>query len=785
MRRGSWFIALLISLSCLGASQHAQTANAFRPGGRVLLDAHNCYPYGEWWSDRIDRALSNGIPLAIEQDLAWYKDPRTNRAWSVLSHSPAATGSEPTLKEYFFERIRPIVESALKDSDRSSWPLITLNLDFKTEEPEHLRAIRSLLREYQDWLTTAPRSQDIRVMAALNVKPLLVLTGESDAQKKVFHDEVSVGASLLVFGATRTHNEDPTAPATSLAPEPADNYHRWWNNPWRVIEPAGQPAASEWNGEKEQRLRNLVRYAHDRGYWIRFYTLDGESSADESSHGWFHSYNFGSLDAARLRWQAAIRAGVDFVAVDQYENFASELNGSVSRSARTLIISGSLTRDDYERLLERSFDVLPGTRSLRIELAYTGTDRGTVIDLGLRGPAGFRGWSGGGPQKIVVGPTFTSYGYLPGPIEAGSWAVILGVPNIRGGSTDTYSISIEQLDREEPSFPVIRHEAAWFTGDFHSHSGHSDGHAEVLGGTQTKIPPHRVFEAARRVGLDFVTLTDHNTTSHWTEVERLQSYYNNMLLLHAREVTTYNGHLNAFGEREFTDFRVTTDRPLEVILDELTSRGVFISINHPALPDDESCMGCGWTSGAKPEVMRRVNGIEIVNGDRAEGPLSGWAIWAKMLNAGYHLTAIGGSDEHTADETRDRSIGTPATVVYADELSEPALLDGLRKGRAYVRTRGPQGPTLQFEASSENLTWRVGDTVPKAVTAFTLSASASRATNQQLQWVRNGEIISTSRVVGEQPVTLEVKTQRGEWFSVIIRDENGPTLFSNAIYIEP
>jgi hypothetical protein len=304
-----------------------------------------------------------------------------------------------------------------------------------------------------------------------------------------------------------------------------------------------------------------------------------------------------------------------------------------------------------------------------------------------------------GPQKIVVGPTFTSYGYLPGPIEAGSWAVILGVPNIRGGSTDTYSISIEQLDREEPSFPVIRHEAAWFTGDFHSHSGHSDGHAEVLGGTQTKIPPHRVFEAARRVGLDFVALTDHNTTSHWTEVERLQSYYNNLLLLHAREVTTYNGHLNAFGEREFTDFRVTTDRPLEVILDELTSRGVFISINHPALPDDESCMGCGWTSGAKPEVMRRVNGIEIVNGDRAEGPLSGWATWAKMLNAGYHLTAIGGSDEHTADETRDRPIGTPATVVYADGLSEPALLDGLRKGRAYVRTRGPQGPTLQFEAA--------------------------------------------------------------------------------------
>src|SRR5262245_12444274 len=173
MKRACWFFALLISLSRIGASQQPQTTTAFRPGGRVLLDAHNCYPYGEWWSDRIDRALSTGTPLAVEQDLAWYKDPRTGREWSVLSHSPTATGSEPTLREYFFERIRPIVESALKEGDHRNWPLITLNLDFKTEEAEHLRAIRSLLSEYQDWITTAPRSEDVRV-APLTVKPVLV-----------------------------------------------------------------------------------------------------------------------------------------------------------------------------------------------------------------------------------------------------------------------------------------------------------------------------------------------------------------------------------------------------------------------------------------------------------------------------------------------------------------------------------------------------------------------------------------------------------------------------------
>jgi len=53
-----------------------------------------------------------------------------------------------------------------------------------------------------------------------------------------------------------------------------------------------------------------------------------ENPRPTSSHGWFHNYNFGSLEAARLRWRAAIRAGVDFVAVDQYEDFAAELRGS-------------------------------------------------------------------------------------------------------------------------------------------------------------------------------------------------------------------------------------------------------------------------------------------------------------------------------------------------------------------------------------------------------------------------------------------------------------------------
>ena len=53
---------------------------------------------------------------------------------------------------------------------------------------------------------------------------------------------------------------------------------------------------------------------------MRFYTLNGHAPA--LSKGWTAGYNFGSAGAVHERWKAAIDAGVEFVATDQYEEFA-------------------------------------------------------------------------------------------------------------------------------------------------------------------------------------------------------------------------------------------------------------------------------------------------------------------------------------------------------------------------------------------------------------------------------------------------------------------------------
>jgi hypothetical protein len=318
-------LAVILLIGMMSGSLQAQKTI---PGTRTLMDAHNCYPYYEWWSDRIDRALSAGVPLAIEQDLAWHTDAATHRSWSVVSHGAPTDGSEPVMEHYFFDKVRPVVEKALQDGDRSQWPLITLNLDFKDSDPDHIVAVLALLRKYSPWITSSVKTASMDDVHPLDVKPILVLTGEDDAQQTVFYDQLHTGDAVLVFGAIHTEGKDPLSAPAVIGAEKANNYRRWWNNPWKVVEPEGQSAAGRWTPEKMARLRSLVEQAHANGLWIRFYTLDGASEAELSQRGWFHGYNFGSLEQARIRWRAAIAAHVDYLASDQYELLGAEVRGS-------------------------------------------------------------------------------------------------------------------------------------------------------------------------------------------------------------------------------------------------------------------------------------------------------------------------------------------------------------------------------------------------------------------------------------------------------------------------
>lgn len=327
---------LLIAMAVASAVATAQHSNLnFLNGNRPFLDAHNCYPYDGQWNDRINRALDSGFPVSIEQDLAWYVDPATGKGRVVVSHMPRPTGHEPTLRDYFFKQVQPIVKKAIAENKRNEWPLIVLHFDFKDNQPAILHAVWNLLGEYEPWLSTAVKTGNPNQLSPIQVEPILVLTEDSDAQQKVFFDDLPVGARLRVFGSAHTApvpksmnrsqamHWAATAPPDELLSEPASNYRRWWNVSWHPVEEGGQTKAGDWTAADDARLRALVDRAHKLRYWIRLWTLDGFNPANDK--GWGPSYNFGSQQAVILRWKAAIAAGVNMIATDQYEELATYL----------------------------------------------------------------------------------------------------------------------------------------------------------------------------------------------------------------------------------------------------------------------------------------------------------------------------------------------------------------------------------------------------------------------------------------------------------------------------
>lgn len=162
--------------------------------------------------------------------------------------------------------------------------------------------------------------------------------------------------------------------------------------------------------------------------------------------------------------------------------------------------------------------------------------------------------------------------------------------------------------------------------------------------------------------------------------------------------------------------------------------------------------------------------------------------WYARLNEGHRITAIGGSDDHGARSPRGH-VGAPATIVYASELSEAALLDGIRSGRVYVRTRGPEGPQLELTGTAgvapAPRIVQMGGIVPVAAagTPVGLAVHAIGAAGQRAEIVRSGEVMATLAVdAADQELSCTVTLAPGQWVHVRLRDAQGITAFTNPIY---
>jgi hypothetical protein len=353
------------------------------------------------------------------------------------------------------------------------------------------------------------------------------------------------------------------------------------------------------------------------------------------------------------------------------------------------------------------FQVPPGASILEIQYTYTGAQdkESNVVDLGLfdaRGSQflsaeGFRGWSGSARSALVLTPAEATPGYLPGPLYPGTWHIVLGLYRIAAEGCEVsiaISITCGQPASNPPPVPLpsapLREGPAWFCGDLHTHTHHSDATGSVPA----------LIQAARAQGLDFVAVTDHNTSSHIAALARHAT--SDLLLIPGLEITTYRGHANVWGIRSWIEFRAHAAAQMRQIRDLARARGLVFSINHPK-PG-----GPAWQ-------------YEGIDADAIEGWQAPWflgnihslAFWDALLREGKRPTLVGGSDKHQGPFEGKLSayeVGTPTTWVYAQHLSERAVLEGIRRGRVYL-SRTPAGPHLSLTARAVDRQAMMGDTL--------------------------------------------------------------------------
>ncbi len=475
--------------------------------------------------------------------------------------------------------------------------------------------------------------------------------------------------------------------------------------------------------------------------------------------------------------------------------YLAATNSYAATSAPDLVLRDTITDKAYRTYRLLPFDVPEGVKTIEIRFDYTGREARTTIDVGLLGPgetfeAEFRGWSGGNKRSFTLSSSDATPSYLSGPVMPGRWQLLLGVPNIRNGQTSEFTAEV-YFQRNE--LAPLNSEAGWYRGDLHMHSAHSDGNcASKSGDKRVPCPLFLTLDSAADRGLDFVAFTDHNTISHVKELTALQPYFDRLLLIPGMEMTTFQGHANAFNLREPVDFRVGSNAVPDwnTLLTAAKNKGALVSINHPRVPTGEACMGCGWSPNPAADLSL-VQAVEVVNGNDIESPVTGIPFWHEQLQKGHRLTAIGGSDTHDVTSKNvsppPGRIGVPTTVVYAKELSIEAIMAGIRAGNVFVDTVGSRDRKLELNATYKDSTVTMGGQLSApAKQAVTFTARIEQMIGGTVEVIRDGKTTRRTAIPAAKHTWSFEETSDGKrhWIRIDVRDAEGKlALLGNPIYL--
>jgi hypothetical protein len=342
---------------------------------------------------------------------------------------------------------------------------------------------------------------------------------------------------------------------------------------------------------------------------------------------------------------------------------------------------------------------------------------------------------------LVLGRDRASKGFEKGSISAGRWSVAIECHGVFGDPV-RWTIRVDGK----------RGDPRWYLGEMHSHTLHSDGAHEAM----------TLLEKASCLGVDFVCLTDHNTMTALSELDRSRVP---LTVIRGCELTTFNGHYPIYGVDELVPWHAQGRIvPLAEIASVVRAKGGLVSVAHPFKLGDPFCTGCRAPEGIDPrdfdlmEVWyRRWDAPESDN-------RAAYDLWNSYWSKGHRITAVAARDWHGPPQEKPMPGEFPFTAVFASDGSERAILDGLLRGRVVMSG----GPIVDLELEEEGM--RVG-----------IERLDERA---ELRMFENGERIHAREVRGSSAIEIEARPRPNAWYRAELWSDGRPRAIGNHRMLE-
>jgi hypothetical protein len=506
--------------------------------------------------------------------------------------------------------------------------------------------------------------------------------------------------------------------------------------------------------------------------------------------------------------------------------------------------AGTVTAAQQGSFVQVPFNVPAGTTGIRIRYCYD-TGSGTTLDMGVYEPlhAGDtvpgmperRGWSGSAVKDLAIAVNgfsppatyeadrkayvhgYTTRAYQPGPLPSGQWTAELGVAFVGIPSAD-FAVRVETSTSadwsNQPYAPVAQTTApanpnpGWYAGDVHTHGEQEPGNALVSTSLDYGFKPLSQGGA----GLDWIGLVDHNNDISEGEIGRYEPSHPGKLVIPGTEVTTYRGHYNSIGSTNFADFRggpILSYPSMAQIAPGVTPASQFAAlqaggggwtqINHPSIfkTAPAVCRGCFWDYSDAETGYSNVDAIEVQTGPAdiggSQNPFTPDAIafYEQALAAGNHIAAVASSDSHKADFTdlTTSPIGRGTTVVYATELSKPAIVAGIRDDHTYAKPYGNDGPDIRVTARSPGADdGTLGDTITGPSLELELEVlragpTATRPGTYVAELLKNGAVAGTVTITSDDFSHTFSLSGAGRYSIEVVRDD--PSADRIEVYSSP